>query len=66
MKINDFQGDLTDISAKEEALLASVSVMSPRNIFILVFKNSIYRIKSTPKYFDFDFESRIVGKHSPS
>ena len=34
MKINDFQGDLTDVSAKQEALLAAAVMMTNDETYI--------------------------------
>ena len=57
MKINNFRGDLTDISAKKEALfttgtfvVADMPRRSPRNSFIFIVRVNIYRfILSTPR-----------------
>ena len=60
-KINNFRGELTDDSAKKEALsvcctlgisvavLAETSLKSPRKLFIVIIKKCFYWIKVSEK-----------------
>ena len=48
VKINNFRGDLTDISAKKEAL--EISLRSPRKMFMFSIKKCIYTIKVSKKH----------------
>ena len=46
MKINNFQGDLTDVSFKTEALIFSVSIV---NVGVMENVVSAYLLKDTPR-----------------
>ena len=62
MKINIFQGDLTDVSARKEALAGTYlkqqvcnsglfkSVSYPEEYTILLYLTHTYRIKTSPTY----------------
>ena len=69
MKINNFWGDLTDLSARKEALaiisasvVANTSVTSTRKLFISIFLNNIYRIKVSQKNW-FTLGNKITVHH---
>ena len=56
MKINNFRGDLTDVSAKKEALQVTPEITC------LYWKKKVFAECKYPKYILFNFENKITSR----